>query len=100
MEISGKTMIFRNDYGYSTTISNKNQEGQYDKMYLTVQFLKGVELENKTLINIKDGFLSFYKTKVGLSKVKIVVKDYEIAEDYKIPFLEDTTEQLDDLMPF
>lgn len=100
MEILGRTMIFKNDYGYSTSISNKNQEGQYDKMYLTVQFPKSVELENKTLINIKDGFLSFYKTKVGLPKVKIVVKDYEIAEDYKIPFLEDTAEQLDDLMPF
>jgi len=100
MDISGRTMIYKNDYGFSTTISNKKQDGTYDKLYITVQFPKDVELENKTLINIKDGFLSFYKTKEGLPKIKIVVKYFEIAEDYKIPFLEDTTEQLEDLMPF
>lgn len=100
MEIAGKTMIFKNDKGYSTTISNKKQDGSYDKMYITVQLPKGVELENKTMILILDGFLSFYKTKDGLPKIKIVVKKYEMAENHKIPFIEDVTEQLDNLLPF
>ena len=81
MNISGKTMIFKSEYGYSTTISNKNQEGQYDKMYLSVQLPKGIELENKTMIEITKGFLSFYQTKEGLPKIKIVVMEYKIDEE-------------------
>ena len=77
MNITGKTMIFKSEYGYSTAISNKNQEGTYDKMYLQVQLPKGVELENKTMIDITKGFLTFYKTKEGLPKLKIVVMDFE-----------------------
>lgn len=76
MNIIGKTMIFKSEYGYSTTISNKNQEGQYDKMYVSVQLPKGVELENKTMIDITKGFMSFYKSKEGLPKLKIVVMEY------------------------
>ena len=81
MNITGKTMIFKSDYGYSTAISNKNQNGTYDKMYLQVQLPKGVELENKTFINITKGFLSFYQTKEGLPKIKIVVMEYKIDEE-------------------
>ena len=50
MNITGKTMIFKSEYGYSTAISNKNQEGQYDKMYVSVQLPKGIELENNQQI--------------------------------------------------
>ena len=77
MNITGKTMIFKSEYGYSTAISNKNQEGTYDKMYVQVQLPKGIELENKTMIEIQNGFLSMYKTKNGLPKLKIVVMDFE-----------------------
>lgn len=54
-------------------------------MYLQVQLPKGVELENKTFINITKGFLSFYQTKEGLPKIKIVVMEYKIyqEEQYK-----------------
>ena len=45
-------MIFKSEYGYSTAISNKNQDGEYENMYLSVQLPKGVELENKTMIEI------------------------------------------------
>ena len=45
-------------------------------MYLSVQLPKGVELENKTMIEITKGFMSFYKTKEGLPKLKIVVMEY------------------------
>jgi len=77
MNITGKTMIFKSEYGYSTAISNKNQEGQYDKMYVSVQLPKGVELENKTMIEIQNGFITFYKTKEGLPKLKLVIMDFE-----------------------
>lgn len=50
-------------------------------MYLNVQLPKGVELENKTNIEITKGFLSFYQTKEGLPKIKIVVMEYKIDEE-------------------
>lgn len=76
MNVTGKTMIFKGDYGYSTTISSKNKEGQYENMYLTVQLPKGIELENKTMIEITNGFLSFYKSKEGLPKIKLVITKF------------------------
>lgn len=87
MKITGKTMIFKSEYGYSTAISNKNQEGQYDKMYVSVQLPKGAELENKTMIDVTKGFISFYKTKEGLPKLKLVIQEWE--------FIRNTTQQND-----
>lgn len=92
MNILGKTMIFKSEYGYSTAISKKNQEGQYDKMYLSVQLPKGIELENKTMIEITKGFLSFYNTKDGLPKIKVIVMEFskeeneEILDNNELPF--------------
>ena len=83
MNITGKTMIFKGQYGYSTTISKKNQDGQYERMYVSVQLPKNIELENKTVINITDGFLSFYNTKDGLPKTKIVVREFTTDEEQK-----------------
>lgn len=78
MKVTGKTRIFKNEFNgkvnYSTSISNKKEDGTYDKMYLSVQFKKGMETEGD--IDIKDGFLSFFKTKEGLPKLKLVILDY------------------------
>lgn len=85
MKITGKTIIFKNDIGYSTSISNKKEDGTYENMSISVNFRKGVELENKTKINITDGFLSFYKTNNDEKRLKLVVMDFETNE---IPFIE------------
>lgn len=77
MKISGETMIFKNDKGYyETSISNKKEDGTYENMYVSVNFKKGIEIENKTKINILDGFISFYKNKEGLPKIKLVILDF------------------------
>lgn len=81
MNVSGEIMIFKNEYGFSTSISRKNQDGEYEKMYLSVQLPKGVEIENKTKINITKAFLSFYKNKQGLPQIKIVVMEYKTDEE-------------------
>lgn len=81
MNVSGEIMIFKNEYGFSTSISRKNQNGEYEKMYLSVQLPKGVELENKAKINITKGFLSFYKNKQGLPQIKVVVMEYKTDEE-------------------
>ena len=79
MRINGENvMIFKNENGrYTTSISNKKEDGSYENAYLQVQFRKGVELENKTKINIKDGFLTFFRTQEGNIVYKIVVLDFE-----------------------
>ena len=85
MRITGDNiMVFKNEKGqYSTSISNKLLDGTYQNVYIQVQFKKGVELENKTRINIKDSFLSFFKTQEGNVVYKIVVLDFEQYGDVK-----------------
>ena len=85
MQVTGLCKVFKkiiNDKDlYSTSISNKNQEGQWDKMYISVQLPKNVVLENGTDINITKGFLSFYKTNEGLPKIKIVIQEFQTKEE-------------------
>lgn len=78
MNILGEATVFKNDKGfYSTTISNKKEDGSYENMRVSIGFKKGTEIENKTKINIKNGFLSFWKNKDGLPQIKIVVLEFE-----------------------
>ena len=87
MKVTGKARIFKNQYNgntyYSTSISNKKEDGTYENMYLSTQFKKGMETEGN--IEITDGFLTFFKDKNGMPKVKLVILDY-------------TKEQQDDFM--
>lgn len=87
MRITGNNvMVFKNDKGtYSTSISNKQLDGSYINSYITLQFKKGVELENKTRITIKDAFLTFFKLEDGKIVYKIVVLDFEQEGDAKEP---------------
>lgn len=85
-KFTGETMIFRNEKGfYSTSISKgrKNAQGQteYDNAYINVGFKKGVDIPNKTKINVTNGWLTFDKyEKDGnpVSYFKIFVGDYEV----------------------
>ncbi len=79
MNITGKTICYKNEFGYSTAISNKKQDGTYERMYVSLQLPKGVEVENKTYIEITKGFLTFYPTRDGENKIKIVAM--EIKQD-------------------
>lgn len=94
MNVIGKTMLFKNEYGYSTSISHKNQDGEYERMYVAVQLPKGTELENKTEIDITKGFLSTYKSKEE-QRLKIVVMEYKIETPLNITILSE-----DDDLPF
>lgn len=85
MNILGDVRIYKKEINgkelYSTTISNKNQNGDWDKMYLSVQLPRNTTLENGTDINITKGFLSFYKTNEGLPKIKIVIQEFQTKEE-------------------
>lgn len=88
MKVIGDIMLFKNDFGYSTSISNKKPDGTYENMAIVVQFRKGdmeaQKIPTKTKINIKDGFLTFYKSTAGDKKLKLVILDYEIADGIKV----------------
>lgn len=84
MDLVGTMYIYKNQQygGYSTYITNSDKE----KMYISVGFRKGQEpTEDKLKIEVTKAFLTFYKTKQGMSKPKIVVMEY-------------TKEQQDDFM--
>lgn len=85
MNILGKVKLFKKEINgkelYSTSISNKNIEGQWDKMYISVQLPKDVVIENGTDINITKGFLSFYKNKDGLALPKVIVQEFQTKDE-------------------
>ncbi len=81
LQLVGTTRIFAKELNgktvYSTSISSKNIDGTYDKMYITVQFPKDTVIDNQTDVTILESFMSFYKNKDGIAKPKIVVMKFE-----------------------
>lgn len=88
LEITGHATVFMKEVEkgrlYSTYISNKNIDGTYEKMYLTIQLPRETILEDKTEIDITKGFLTFYKDKNGLPKVKMVIQEFTESNDEEI----------------
>ena len=74
-------MIFRNVFdsgiSYSTTISHKNQDGEYENSFINVRFKKNVDVENKQQIIIKDAWLDFYQSKDGKNVFYIFINDFD-----------------------
>lgn len=78
-------MIFKNDKGkYSVGISRKKKDGNYISAYFPVQFNQGVEVENKTMIKIKNAWLDFYnweyEGKKGTTWI-IRISDFDIVAE-------------------
>lgn len=101
---SGEVMIFKNDKGfYSTTLSKKNQDGSYANAYVAVSFKKGVDIPNKTKINIKNGFLTFdqyQKEGKTITNLKIFVTEYEGAGATQTKMTSKTQDESDSDLPF
>lgn len=79
--------VFRNDnqYGtfYKVGLSKKDRNGNYINGYLNVRFKKGVSLENKTKISIKNGFIDFYLDKNNNTVPFVMVLEFEKVEEQK-----------------
>jgi hypothetical protein len=73
---------------YSTSISNKKQDGTWENMYISLQ-IKG---EPSNEIEVLDSFLSFFTYKNGKQAVKIVVNEY-------VNRLEGQDENVEEVMP-
>lgn len=95
MNITGRTKIYKGKYGYSCSISNKNQDGSYSNMFMQLQLPRGIDLEDKSIIEITKGFISFYENKDGNKIPKIIAleikkdseRNYEIPDYMQMPEL-------------
>ena len=77
MNITGKTKIYKGKYGYSCSISNKNQDGSYSNMFMQIQLPKGIEPEDKSIIEITKGFISFYENSYHCSTNTLFIQPQE-----------------------
>lgn len=101
IESGTRKTIYRKDFDnrtvYSTKISRKNINGDYENAYMQVQFTNGVDLKDKTTINIEKAWLSFYKTKEGKYMFYVVVRDFEIVHEEETPSIKTQVKPLDSL---
>lgn len=87
-------MVFKDDKGkYTIGVSKKAGDG-YESRYFPVEFLKGVELDNKTEIIIKHAFLTWfdwnYEDRTG---TKFVIKIIAFDKANDKPKQEEVTPQ-------
>ena len=105
LNITGEQVIFKNKNNtwYYTTTSNKLEDGTYEKNFITVGFRKGVEIENFTKINIKEGFLTHYSYQnedgETIKRFKIMVMDFDVVETYSNNTENTTNNEMSDIYP-
>jgi len=72
-----EVLVFKNDKDYySIGLCRKDRNGQYFNGYFPCQFKKGVTLESKTKIKLKNAFISFY-LKDDKTMPYLMILDYE-----------------------
>lgn len=94
MKIVGEALILKDDRGvYKTSLANKelneNNEEETIFMRINVGFRSGVSVKHKTKINIKDGFLTFFRIPTENSEgekeykrfPKIIVMDFDVIQE-------------------
>ena len=74
-------MVFRNTFdtgvSYSTTISHKDINGEWENAFINLRFKKNVDVENKQQIILKSAWLDFYQSKDGKFNYYIFVNDFD-----------------------
>ena len=66
--------IYSSEHGYFTRLSRKEMSGEWTNAFPYVKFKKGISLESKTKILVKDAWLSFYKNKDNRFTYYIFIK--------------------------
>lgn len=90
-EFTGEAMIFAKEHNgrmfYSTGLSKKKPDGEYENGYIDVQFKKGVEVDNKTKIEIGKAWLTFYINKDKRTVPQIFISEFTVigTDGYKAP---------------
>src|SRR5665647_1233871 len=103
IQVSGDTMIFRKDFDgratYSTTISKKLADGTWENAYIGIQFKKDVVLQDKTKIEVKNGWLTHYLNKEKKPVYYLFILDFE--SETQEPQIPDGFTKIDDsVLPF
>ena len=85
MNITGKCTIYAKEFNgkmaYSTKISQKNINGEWESMFINVQFQKNTNISDKTKIEVIKGFEGFYKDKNGLPHIKYIIQEYTTEDE-------------------
>lgn len=97
MNIIGEMRILKDDRGvYKTALvntENNNETGEEEKIFMRINvgFKKGVEVKHKTKINVKEGFMTFFRIPTGNTHEngtpeyryfpKLVVLDFDVVEE-------------------
>ena len=97
---TGQAMIFAKEYNgrtlYSASIGRKKADGEWENASILVNFPKGTELVNKTTVDMKNAWLSFYFNKERVPQWHIVCTEFDVLDapevegfsalDEEIPF--------------
>lgn len=70
-------------YVYSTSVGQKNDNGEWDNLYIDIVFPKEdkIAFEGGAVVKVVDGFVTFYTSRSGEKKVKVVLLDYYFIEE-------------------
>ena len=76
--------IYRKEFGdkvvYSTRISKKDKEGNYQNAFIPVQFKKDINVEDRSKIKILNGWLDFYINKDNKPVFTIFISEFSTEE--------------------
>lgn len=85
INITGENqVIFRNEKNgnvfYTTSLSKKDMDGEWENGNILIKFPKDTEIENKAKINIEHAWLSFWKSQDKKTNVFIFCNKFELAD--------------------
>lgn len=74
--------VYKGKNGYFTFINKHNDlKNEWVGACVYLQFRKGVELEDKTIISLKDAWLTCYKSRAEKIVLYVFVNDFEYVLD-------------------
>lgn len=87
MNVTGQTKIYRKDFdgrpSYSRCIASQEykdgKKGDWIRTYESVQFPKGTEIADRSIVEITKGFEATYNSRNGVQR-KLVVQEYRILD--------------------
>lgn len=86
MNVTGQTKIYRKEFNgrpsYSRCIASQDykdgKKGDWIRTYESVQFPKGVDIPDRSIVEIK-GFEATYNSRNGVQR-KLVVQEYKVLD--------------------
>lgn len=77
MQVTGKTRIYKNQYGYSVADNQKDKEGNWTNFFIPVQFPNNMTLPNDKEDIVINGFTKPYKYRDGKIGISYVITEWE-----------------------